>query len=132
MNSSIQTETLQESIEVEQKQPIKTSQEEEFVDALKKHTIFVSHRLSEEERRYYKMVYEDMPLAGLLTSKAENVFENFEQEIAINKAKDQEQQITILEYFKAIFNKIEDRIMNSPELQEILDINKLIPSQAPE
>lgn len=35
VNSSIQTETLQESIEVEQKQPIKTSQEEEFVAALK-------------------------------------------------------------------------------------------------
>jgi hypothetical protein len=78
------------------------------------------------------MVYEDMPLAGLLTSKVENVFENVDQEIAINKAKDQESHITILEYFKAIFNKIEDRIMNSPELQEILDISKLIPSQEPE
>lgn len=60
------------------------------------------------------MVYEDMPLAGLLTSKAENVFGNFELEMSKNK--NEEQSITVLDYFKILLDKIEERILNSPDL----------------
>ena len=104
---------------------METELEVAFKQAVKQHFSVISGRASEEERSYNLMIFGEMTVSSLLAIKTDNVF----LEPSIQGDSDSHHQTTCLEYFKALFKKIEAKILSSPRIYENLFVDKLIEAE---